>query len=235
MIPNSGCHVHQPLLLFSGGRTEESADGGCLFSLWRTGARLAHLATRWHCSHKELWSQLHSSAVALRKSSRAEVEKGLPVGLRLLWIAGVFGSCCTLDVSRPLTAKKKECLVREWDFPSAPWYAQAHISTRACWGFAGVGVSWSGKWVLSCSLCSSWTTDGLATLPFSLVFTDWKCSLSRDYRVLEAGKCHSTPSVCQPPLPVVFSVSNHWEKQIIIQKKWASLPPFINRSRVFEI
>lgn len=92
MIPNSGCHVHQPLLLFSGGRTEESADGGCLFSLWRTGARLAHLATRWHCSHKELWSQLHSSAVALRKSSRAEVGKGPTCGTptsldcRGLWI-----------------------------------------------------------------------------------------------------------------------------------------------------
>lgn len=168
--------------------------------------------------------------MALRKSSRAEV-----VGLWLLWIAGVFGSCCTLDVSRPLTAKKKEYLVRERDFPSAPWYAQAHISTRACWGFAGIGVSWSGKWVLSCSLCSSWTTDGLATLPFSLMFMYWKCSLSRDYGVLEAGKCHSTLSVCQPPLPVVFSVSNHWEKQIIIQKNELYFPLYKQKPSIWNL
>lgn len=77
---------------FSPGGTEESADRSSLFRLCRTGARLAHLATRWHCSHKEVWSQLHSSAVALRKSFKAKVGKGQPAWLwpsldgRALWI-----------------------------------------------------------------------------------------------------------------------------------------------------
>lgn len=91
---------------FSEGRIKESVDRSCFFRLWRIGARLPHLATRWHCSHKEVWSQLHSSAVALRQSSKAEVGKGQPVWLWLSWTAGLFGSWCMLDASRPLTAKK---------------------------------------------------------------------------------------------------------------------------------
>jgi hypothetical protein len=138
--------------------------------------------------------------------------KGQPVCLWPPWMAWLFGACCMLRVSRLLQAKKLIWLGCEVCHP-------CH-GVRTCehWGFVGTRASWSEKWVLSCSLCSSWTTDGLLTLPFSLVFMYWKCSLHSDGRVLEAGKCHSISLCASLLLPVVSSVSNHWEKYIIFQR-----------------
>lgn len=81
------CHSQTSVSLW---KRAQSRDRSC-FSR-RRSARLDHLATRWRCSHKEVWSQLQCLAVALRKFSKAGIGRGTAfVSLaslycRVIWI-----------------------------------------------------------------------------------------------------------------------------------------------------
>lgn len=66
LIPNSDQYGHQPFLFFLG-KNGRVSSRSCLLRGMRMSTCLAHLATRWHCSHKEVRSRGHSSAVALRE------------------------------------------------------------------------------------------------------------------------------------------------------------------------
>lgn len=127
LIPAVVCSSH---FCFSLERIKESAIRSCFFRLWMS-ARLAHLATRWRCSHKEVWSQLHSLAVALRKFSKAGI------GRRVAFVSLASLECRAFWILLHVlyfwdaAERGEDYLVRMWCFLCL-CCCKIHTHTRAC-------------------------------------------------------------------------------------------------------